>query len=1762
MPDAGGEVCAVTYCTNPSSTNRNYVDLVKDSTGLYVPKNTDGELVSFEFGSESSDIEARTISVLTRWPKESGDVNRSLRNDVEVTCKGIDGNAEDVDKNTDGISHSWTGATTVYNGNVWGIIKWGIQENNAAAITMLENGGDKEFAYYLDGVGHTYVYGNFDNYSAADYPNSANTYNIELIDDFMYMDGCGDGQTYRLGEEDYYYTGIDINVVDYKVDGILPTGQPDRTERTSDDMKPVSVYVMKKGSSEWTLYQTIEPSGSWKKWEGGPTNTNRIGTMGNRANTTNYYALPYGTVSFNKEEGIYRFKVVYDADQGDTCIRLKIHGCLDGDGTNVQTAIQARNANSSADPQSETVNLYNWGAIRGLDSSNRLLNGAGADNITGTPVGVKNDLLVADSELYGYTGGIQSQRSVATNVLKRADVYVGAGKGAKKTVTGNNITVRYDLIATEFAGAKLESDAKAQVESGVLKGNKQVIFYDLLPQGMEYSSYSTISSINGAASGYGFNYDWGFDGTTYGTVEKLERLDEIKAPVNVEVNTTDNYNNSGRQMVEIKLTYDEAPIGRIGKAYVVWGCIYGIKLVAKTTPADIVGYGRQAVNRFAASFHQEAGAQAQNCYTSAEHASSDDGTYFDLKNKDGQNVFANLCSDGNASIVNSDVTVDFDDYPVSTGVVKSVRNDDEPGASYGSEAKIRLDGNYSYRLRFTANTQSTCKDLAIFDTIEEAYDDNPYWKGTLTGVDITEAKNEYGTVDVYVNTRTFTPEEYATDIDDSSHPGITYQDLVQNKNGWTKINPETYNSWNTVKSIAFYFPNQEFGTNTEKYTAVVYLKMKGISHLPEGQDSNNIIWAYNEPAYCISHAGSTVRTSLANTVKVQTEFAPVTYQPTVMKRYDISDRGTWEGLPTNKSFTIYFESEKDASGNSVKIPMPDGNISTSSSVPVNITENDVDENGVANVAVPVGEIAFTQPGTYVYNIREYISGLTTNTVVYDQSKYRMTIKVVVSTSGSEDKLVIDEVKYEKITDAYGNVIEPAASLTSSDIVFENKDVKDASKATAILPVVSKKLSGKLPQNFSKTYTFEVTPEDNAPVPVDAATGESKTTASVIMTETGTKQASEFGVLTFEEPGTYSYVITEQNDEDEDGICDKSQYRVTYTVRKYQYYSNNTILYLDKAATVIERIADSAGNIFDEAQETNGDVVFDNTYIENRYKLPVELPVVKKKLTGDVTDGFNAVYTFKIKAKGDSPVPENDTVSITMTEEGSAYSGSFGEVIFTKPGTYEYEITEVAGNDSNTVYDGEVYSVTYKVTENDSPKETYDKAIRLAGTVIKKESDGTVANAVVFENVYKLGSIRFVKTGLVNELCSDNPDETQRLNDVTFALYAEDDQDMINPIATSISKNVDGEDGIVVFDNLTVGKYLIKETATVNNYVVDTNVYTAEVTADNLDTYAVLDNVTDNEIVNDVYRTDISFTKVNESAPEEKIAGAKYGLYVKTENSDGEGTEKCIATGVTDENGVLSFEGVFVDKEYIIREEEASAGSYLSKQPISVICYRDDNGGISMELTDAGINEDNGKATAYIDENGNLTWLEPSVLYSFIKEDEDGNRLEGAELKICDAQGVKIDSWITDGNIHELNGVLKAGETYTLTETKAPNGYLVADDVEFTVSDNSMAAGESAAVVITMVDKKDTEVSTDDTTEVTTDDTTEVTTDDTTEVTTSDTTEVTTDDTTETTTESTTEPGGDTPQKPKTGDNMNGISWILLIFALAGAAVCIKRRNKI
>ena len=80
--------------------------------------------------------------------------------------------------------------------------------------------------------------------------------------------------------------------------------------------------------------------------------------------------------------------------------------------------------------------------------------------------------------------------------------------------------------------------------------------------------------------------------------------------------------------------------------------------------------------------------------------------------------------------------------------------------------------------------------------------------------------------------------------------------------------------------------------------------------------------------------------------------------------------------------------------------------------------------------------------------------------------------------------------------------------------------------------------------------------------------------------------------------------------------------------------------------------------------------------------------------------------------------------------------------------------------------------------------------------------------------------------------------------------------------------------------------------------------------------------------------------------------------------------------------------------------------------------------------------------------------EPTVVEITKSDITTGVELDGAYLQVLDQDGNVIDSWESSKEEPHVIKYLTTGETYTLREEFAPYGYLVSNDISFTVEDTA------------------------------------------------------------------------------------------------------------
>lgn len=88
----------------------------------------------------------------------------------------------------------------------------------------------------------------------------------------------------------------------------------------------------------------------------------------------------------------------------------------------------------------------------------------------------------------------------------------------------------------------------------------------------------------------------------------------------------------------------------------------------------------------------------------------------------------------------------------------------------------------------------------------------------------------------------------------------------------------------------------------------------------------------------------------------------------------------------------------------------------------------------------------------------------------------------------------------------------------------------------------------------------------------------------------------------------------------------------------------------------------------------------------------------------------------------------------------------------------------------------------------------------------------------------------------------------------------------------------------------------------------------------------------------------------------------------------------------------------------------------------------------------------------------------TTIFEFSKKSITGeDELVDAKLKVLDEENNIVDSWTSSDKPHKIEG-LEAGKSFKLVEEIAPNGYVIANEIEFTVSNTNEIQK------VTMIDK--------------------------------------------------------------------------------------------
>ena len=505
--------------------------------------------------------------------------------------------------------------------------------------------------------------------------------------------------------------------------------------------------------------------------------------------------------------------------------------------------------------------------------------------------------------------------------------------------------------------------------------------------------------------------------------------------------------------------------------------------------------------------------------------------------------------------------------------------------------------------------------------------------------------------------------------------------------------------------------------------------------------------------------------------------------------------------------------------NSDNAPLPEDAVEIAGIKAARVTvtgENDINK--------AFGNITFTEPGTYKYRITEQDPRENGKQgVVYSLATYTVTVTVT-----DENGTLNAVAERKKMRDDNGT--ELAAATVAADKTATFKNVYDADSESVAIRAAKNFTdhTGSRPLEDGQ-YTFRITPE-TAGAPLPEGDGEyTETTNRGVGVEfkSFTFTAKDAQGATENNPKRYEYTLEEVLPQ---GANEANKYTVNGITYDPAKYTIQLKVYIKNVAgedtVVVDRIYkndDGTALAANEVPEFHNSYKADSVILTGDTALKGE-----KTLTGrDMLSG--ETFDFTLTAGDDSTknainagtvaIAENDDrASVSGGTNGQAASFNFGNVTFTKEGTYTFDIKETVPNPmaGGVTYDQHTTKATVVVTDDaDHPGKlkasvTYDN-----GTV----SDAT--DKAVFQNTYK-ASFAYETTGglLVEKVLNGR---TMQAGEFHFTITPQDGTPGVSEADASFNNPEQRASGVpdsmqkllgLTFDQTDVGKnyeYIVKET---------------------------------------------------------------------------------------------------------------------------------------------------------------------------------------------------------------------------------------------------------------------------------------------------------------------------------------------------------------
>ena len=476
----------------------------------------------------------------------------------------------------------------------------------------------------------------------------------------------------------------------------------------------------------------------------------------------------------------------------------------------------------------------------------------------------------------------------------------------------------------------------------------------------------------------------------------------------------------------------------------------------------------------------------------------------------------------------------------------------------------------------------------------------------------------------------------------------------------------------------------------------------------------------------------------------------------------------------------------EAPEGSVGVPMPEG--ANNGKATVEVTQDGASAD--TPVSFNFGDITYTKPGVYTYEIRESKElsvlnpGVSASEVLYE-------VTVTVTDEGHTGNLTVNS-EMKKLLSDDGNTVESPATVASFVNEYDTQEVKWA-------PVGEKKYTDSTdarPLEQGMFHVIACTKDSTAPLPKLDNDQEINAERDGVNWRGAVVSVEANGTISFPQ-AKYEFKNLGQGQE-----------------KKFEYKIMEVVRDGDKWRSVEDALADpnfdSAGVTYDPTiwtvevtlKDDNGTLVLNAKYMlagdssgapvmfrfSNRYEPTAATAVIKgsKTLTGrNMADG--ETFGFGLSAADAATQNAVDAGTVKMPADAATVSGAqadvatdfkFGDINFKKPGEYTFNVNE-------TKWNGEA------VPAADGNGMQFDRSTKTVKVTVTDDHTGSLKaevtypnGAVAFTNKYATSStyngIQVEKTLTGRDMKAGEFGFVIEGNDASEALLADSDKQFTNP----------------------------------------------------------------------------------------------------------------------------------------------------------------------------------------------------------------------------------------------------------------------------------------------------------------------------------------------------------------------------------------------